>query len=128
MDKEVLEVIENSNQKIKSLKSEINENIDYSVNSVLYSVIEQALIAFIYSKTNKLPNQTLTVIKLAKEAKLPSKFTKILKEITEDEFTVETNILGYSRYDSEKHELQDLINESEEIIEWIEDEIKNNSI
>lgn len=121
----MLEVIENSKQKIESIKDELEENIDYSVNTVLYSAIEEAITALIYSKTNKLPSQTITLIKLAKEANLPHKFTKTLKEITEDEFTTETNALGYSRYDSEKHELQDLISEAEEIIEWIENELEN---
>lgn len=88
--------------------------------------IEKGLKSLIIEKNREAPGVSHSLIKLGKEVEIPSKYYRILKEISQEYFISRyPDAIGYTPYDTyDKQEVKEIIKNTKEIIKWIENQIK----
>lgn len=126
MRTQILMWIKQAKKDLKAAKdSEKSQNYEWACFQV-QQAIEKTLKAFFIFRKKALPEPTHSLIFLAKQLAVPSKFYSFLKDLTRDFITTRypsaSSEVPYELYDKEK--AKERINKAEEILKWITSQMK----
>ncbi|MFB6246321.1 MAG: HEPN domain-containing protein [Candidatus Pacearchaeota archaeon] len=118
--------LEQSKKDIEAAKKNIKIKEYYVSAFLCQQSAEKALKALYIEKRAESPGQTHSLIYLAKETKVPKKYFQILSDLTPEFITTRyPDAAGETPYKLyHKDKVEKYINELEELLKWIENQVK----